>query len=487
MESTSSRLIQGTKYSLLSLIIVTLIISIQSIIVARILGPENLGIFTILTNMQGIVALLAVFGIPAATVKFVAEFNVKDKKILDNTISTSMFLISFLAIFISVIYFSSANLIALNLYHEPVLIPLIKISSITVLISSSSLILKSILQGFQKIELLSKLNILNSIISLIMVSYLVFNYGLIGAVIGVFIYTVISTSINLRYTYLIFKEKKVNFQFNINKKVTKKILNYGFPALLSSIVVIPAFWFANTILALKSGFGQVGLFGVAQNLANLLMFIPSAIAIPLIPIISELYTKNIIEMSSIISRIFRVVGLFLLPFAISIALFSKDIINIVYGQQFCGAWYILFFMAATIFLSAFDSIIGSVMLGTGKMWEAFGVNLFWMCCFIPLSYFFITNYGLNGLGYAYLISYLFFTVLITLYATKKLKIKFENLSSLIAISVASFTISFLILIKLDGGLFYATSIIFLIGLIVVEYLILTKEDRDLIYSNIRGF
>jgi O-antigen/teichoic acid export membrane protein len=486
LSSISSRLIRGTKYSFLSLVIVSLVATIQSIIVARLLGPRDLGIFTILNNLQSIVVLLATFGIPAATVKFVAEFNVTNRKMLKRVISTSFFLISFIAILISILYFLSAQFIALQIYHEQILITLIMISSVNVVISSIFSPLQAILQGLHKIELLSKLNILNSFISLPIIVFFVFKYGLIGVVVGALIYVVIRTVINFRFVYKVLKEKKVEFQSNIDKKIVKKMLNYGFPALLSGIVVVPVFWFANTILALKSGFGQVGLFGVARTLSNLLIFIPSAIAVPLVPLISELYATDPREMSNLVSRIFRLVGLFLLPFVLILGLYSRNIILIVYGQQFYDAWYVLYFMATTAFLISLSSIVGYAMLGTGKMWDALGVNLFWMIIFISVSYYLIPDYGLNGLGYTYLISYLLFTALIMLYGVKKLKIKFENLSPLIILSISSFIVGFFILINLKGLVFYFTSFVFLIGLICLEYVMLAKEDRKLICRNIRG-
>jgi len=486
LSNITSRLVRGTKYSFLSLVIVTLITSIQSIIVARLLGPENLGIFTILNNLQGTVALLATFGIPAATIKFVAEFNATDRTTLERAISTSFFLISPIAILISIIYFLSAKIIALRLYHEQILVALIMVSAITVVILSMFSPLQSILQGFHKIELFSRLNILNSFISLPIIIYFVFKYGLIGAVIGALITAVIKTAINFRFVYKVLKEKKVNFQFNIDQKIAKKMLNYGFPTLLSGIVVIPAFWFANTTLALKSGFGQVGLFGVAKTLSNFLMFIPSAIAVPLVPLISELHAIDPREMSNLVSRIFRLVGLFLLPLVLILGLYSRNIISIVYGDQFYDAWYILFFMAFTTFLIALGSIIGYVMLGIGKMWEAFAVNLFWMSVFIPSSYFLVLNYSLDGLGYAYLLSYILFTALVMIYGTKKLNIKFKNLEPLVIFSTSSFVLSFFILSYLSGILFYISSLVFLIGLICLEYATLVKEDKELLFKSIRG-
>jgi PST family polysaccharide transporter len=452
------------------------------------LGPENLGIYTILYNLQGIVVLLAVFGIPSATVKFVAEFNIKDREIVEKIISTSFFLVLVITFFVSFIYFSTANFIAIRLYSEPILIVLIMVSSVTVVFTSIFSLFQSILQGLHKIEILSKLNILNSFISFPIIVYLAYSYGLLGAVVGALTYAIIRMVINFGFTYKVLKEKKVKFQFNIDKKVAKKLLNYGLPAFLSIIVVMPAFWFANTILALKSGFGQVGLFGVAQSLSSLLMFIPSAIAIPLVPIISELHVVRPTEMSNIVSKIFKLIMLLLLPFTVTLCLFSKIIVSVIYGPAFYGAWHILFFMSIAVFLIAINSVIGNVLSGTGKMWEAFGINLIWMIFFVSSSYYFINIYGLIGLGFAYVLSYLIYNVVVYSYTQRKLHVKFKNkeIAGILLLASVAFLASYFILISMEGSIFYLSSIGVILFLVAIEHRLLTKEDKKTVVNLFKG-
>lgn len=486
MAPIADKLIKGTAYSLFAKISTKLILMVNSVLVARLLGPENLGIWAILSYLQGIAFMFAVVGVSSACVKFISEFASTDKKMTGEVITTSITLILLFATLTSIVYFLFSDYIAVGIYNNPLLATLIKISSFTVFIASLTSVFGGIIHGFQEIKLLSKVSIIKAVITLLVLLPLIYAFGLIGAIVGLLIAEFCYFVLIFKYALDITIKNKISIKLGLKRIVIKKSLNYGFPSLLGGLAVLPATLYVTSILALSEGFVQVGLFRVANTLSNYLMFIPLAMSLPLFPIISELHANNTNKISEVISTSFRFAALITLPVAVGLGLFSKIIIPTIYGEAFYDAWLILYFMSATMFLMTIGIILGNVFSGTGKMWQGFGVNFLWMIVFVGTSHYFVGLYGLIGLGYAYLISYIFHTVVQLTYFDKKLNIKFSGLKFLFSFALLAFLVSYIVLTTLDGFIYYLVSLALMMVFIICVYFILTKNERKIFYDYIKN-
>lgn len=481
----ASKLLTGAAYSFVALVSVKLIMLVNSIIVARFLGPTNLGIFSILIYLQGIVFMVAIFGIPGAIAKFTAEYEAKDKEGLEKVISTSFSLVLVLAIICASLFFVSSGFIANELYHTPILAILIMISAFTVTISAVVVSMSSLLQGFQRIKLLSKLDVVKALISLPIFLFLILRYGLVGAVLAGLAVAIISLILFSRYAHKVLQQRKVKLKPSIDRKIAKKISNYALPNFLADVVIMPALLFGVTILALKYSFGEVGLFRVANSLSNAVLFIPIAVGIPLFPMISSLQASDEKKIPIVFSKTFRIVGFITLPITVGLGLFSKIILPFIYGAAYYDAWHVLFFIATTTYIISLTRIGGEVLGGLGKMWQILGISVVWMVVFVSASYYFIGIYGLIGLGLALLLAQITY-ILIQLGYLSRLNLKIERLAHLSILGLVAFGTCYIILTTLNGIMFYVSATALILTIVSVEYLLLTKEDRALIYKNIKS-
>lgn len=469
------RLAKGTAYALLASILIKLMMIVQSIVVARLLGPSGLGIFSILGNLQSMASLLASLGIPFALTKFVASSKSNEEK--GNVFSASVILVLFLSFFSSLIYYFSSNYFS-ELYNEPILVSLISISAIIVIFNAFNEIGNSLLQGFQQITLLSKINVLKTPITIIFFITLIYFYGLVGAVIA----SLLSAILLIVIYFISLRATKNSLTFHIpDKKVYNKIMSYAIPSFLAGLVVLPAIWYSNTLLAVNVGFEEVGLFRISNTLSNLLLFIPAALSVPLFPLISELDVLDKKKLSRTMSDVNRIIILTVFPLAVILGLFSKYIIDVFYGYAYHEAWHPTFIMSITVFVMSIGIVQGNYLQGTGKVWEAFGLNLLWMSSFL-LSLNLLIGRGINGIAYAYLISYVFHVLTIIIYFRTKLNIQFINLGKLSLFAVSIFSISYFLLQNQTGYIFFIESLILIIIMIYIILLNLNIKEKELIIS-----
>ncbi|RQW80106.1 MAG: flippase [Methanothrix sp.] len=475
MKESTSRFIKGSVYSIYSNIVVILIMTLISIFTARHLGREIMGLYSILLSLQGIVTIFAMFGIPPAMAKLLSEYSQTRKDARDDLVLTAFALVLAFSIVFASIYSLSREIISVRFYNVPELSPMIQISSAIVVILSVSTLTNSALQGFQRFRLLSRLTIINSVISLPVSIYLIYSWGITGALVALLVNYMVSAINNISHLWKILKEEDIKIRLCFNRRVARELIGFGMPMVLSGLVVIPGVWFANTTLAIYSGLGDVGLFAIAYTISNMLLFIPNAIAIPLIPLVSEFSAKDKREMNNLSLNTFYLIGILALPGSIFTCIFARDIVSVVYGSQFYGSWMILCLMAIAIYLVSLCSVIGNIIIGLGKTWDSFILNALWFISFIIAAHYLIMAYGLSGVGYAYIASYLFFIIILQIYMKYKQHVVIKNFSLYLIVPLIILLISLFI----PNSIYYRVAY-FLIFLLIG--IVLSRKSR----ASLRG-
>src|SRR2546430_8284513 len=82
------RLVTGTAFSFVSMVIGQAFGLVTSIMYARILGPGNLGIFAIYTQIVAVAATFATLGMSTPITRFVAQIRVQDVQALGGFLGT---------------------------------------------------------------------------------------------------------------------------------------------------------------------------------------------------------------------------------------------------------------------------------------------------------------------------------------------------------------------------------------------------------------
>lgn len=481
MSEFRTKLVKYSTYSFAAMVVTTILALIRSIIVARLLNdPEPLGMLAILLNMSAMVGTFAIFSMPIAITKFVAEYNVKDKEVMNQIISNAFTLMLFFALCFSSVYFVFSDMIALKIYNEPIIGLLIKIHVIAIISETLIGLCSGLIRGFQRIKTLSWLAIINTSIGLPIAYFLILKFGLVGAVLSLAVTSLAYLIIISRITHQLINQEKVRIRFRINKEITKKLFKFTTPLFLSGFVLLPVYWFANTHLALIVGFDKVGLFKIGYNLYNIFLTLPGVLTIPLLPMISEIYGLNPEKASSTVPRILRMVMLIMLPMIIGVGVAAKFLISLLYGQVYVDAYLIAYLLVLTSFPISLSSIISVTLMAAEKTWTIFGFDIIWALFFIPSAYFLINMHGLTGIGIAYLVSAICFFIIEMSYLRKKFNIDMKLLRMPIIFGFFFGIMGFFV-INLDNVwhiLFY--DFILVTVLLLFEYFILNSKEKEMI-------
>jgi O-antigen/teichoic acid export membrane protein len=158
----------------------------------------------------------------------------------------------------------------------------------------------------------------------------------------------------------------------------------------------------------------MALFEAATQWKNTIAFLPGVLSAIVLPIISN-STINKFQFEKILNFNIKLNFYISLLISLFISLFSTLIMK-TFGMQFTNGANVLIILAVSTILSSVNSVIGQALAGKDRMWTGFFFNLIWGVVLMFFSFLFIKlNYGALGLAIAFLISYLFHSIIQFLY------------------------------------------------------------------------
>jgi len=138
IKKTGRRMAKYSAYIFFSTVLLKSIVLIQSIVVARLLGPEQLGMLSIVMSLGAIVSTVSGFGMVSAMVRIVPEYRLKDPQKVDSTLIAFFWISIMTTLPVLGLYVLLDPFISVALYIEPDLIYLIYLWIIGALLGTFS-------------------------------------------------------------------------------------------------------------------------------------------------------------------------------------------------------------------------------------------------------------------------------------------------------------------------------------------------------------
>mgnify|MGYP003881284103 CR=1 FL=1 len=299
-----------------------------TIILARYLGAEDLGLYRMSIVIFGIVTLFTTLGIPAAIVKYVAEDR-DDIDRISRFISSGIITVLILSLVLSIILYMMSKEIA-KIFEMPKLAELLKILSIVFPFASINQVMLGLLNGLREMKKYATSLIIQSVLMVIIAPILIFHFGVVGAVIG-FVSSTVLTSVFLiwicrRYFYFTFEEYK---------QIAKRLLKFGSQVFSANAIN----WINYRADMLMIGYfltaTHVGYYAVAVSLSRFFWIIPNAIQRVTYPVTSEYWVKNDhTRLQKMINMCIKISTCILLPLGLIIGFFAEVIIVTIFGDKF---------------------------------------------------------------------------------------------------------------------------------------------------------
>ena len=302
--------------------------------IARYLGPEQFGIFSYATAFVAIFAGIAKLGLDSIVIRELVNYPEK----ADVYLGTAFWLKVMGALIVWAII-ATTTLLSNN----------DQTTNIYILIIASGIIFQSfeVIDFYFQSQVLSKFVSICKITQLFISSalkiYLVFtNEDLLWFVLVSAIDQMV-LGINLYISYK--KQLLANFYNKFDSQILVKLLRESWPLMLSSLAITIYMRIDQIMIQNMLGTKEVGIFTAAVNIVSAFYFIPMLITSSLFPSIisskkisEELYYKRL---QLLFSTLTWIAILIYIPMII----FSDQLVNLLYGQNFKNAGQVIYIYA----------------------------------------------------------------------------------------------------------------------------------------------
>jgi O-antigen/teichoic acid export membrane protein len=488
---------KGSFHLLWGLVISTLISSIATILIARLLGSDLYGLYGIVLISPNLFGVFRDWGMNSAMVKYTAQFRSEDRESEVRSILLSGLIFELaLGIALSAISFALSGYLATNVFHRPQITSLIQIASITILATGITNAATATFTGIERMQLNSIMLICQSSLrTAIMITLVLLGLSTAGAVLGYTVALVLTGLIGLILVWTQFKglPKPNGIKLEI-KAYTKTMLSYSTPLSLSVIINSFQAQFYSFLLPIfyVTSNSAIGNYGIASTFVVLISFFSTPITTMLLPAFSKLNPQKDREaLQNVFQFSVKYAAFFVVPVTALVMCLAQPAISTLFGTTYPTAALFLTLLAIYYTFPAFGSLsTGNFLISQGKTTFLLYINLITAAIGLPMGYILIMNYGVVGLIVTSILAGIPTTIILSLYWVNKhygltidwrssAKILFSSAVAAITTHVVISTINLSSLIQLIIGL-----ILYLFVFITVTIFTRTLNKSD--FDNLRG-
>lgn len=359
------------------------------IICARLYSSEQVGLATTLISVMSLIASFSMLGLNVGLVRFLPSSKNKNALINSSLLITSVTAFIFSLIFLLGLHYFSPTLLFVrqNIFYVIGFIIFVIALSNNTIIDSLFLAYRSAKYTFIKNSIFSVMKLILPLILIPMAAY------------GIFLATGLAYAfVFVLSIFILMKTFKFDIQLKQNFEEIKKISKYSFGNYIAGFIGGLPPMILPIIIINKLGTKESAYFYITMMIANLIFIIPQATTQSFFA--EGSCNNEYIKMH--IVKALKVISLLLVPLVFITILFGNFIL-LAFGKNYSSEAFTLLkiFTLSSIFVSI-NCIFGTFLQLRNRIKELNNVVLFRSILILLLCSLFI-NYGLVGIGYAWLI------------------------------------------------------------------------------------
>jgi O-antigen/teichoic acid export membrane protein len=413
------------------------ILVISSIVIARLLGPADYGLYSLAIVVPSLLIGLIDFGITSAITRFSAKFKAENRNSdVERVIKAGLLAELTVGIGASIFCFLFSDSLAASIINRPEASFYIKVISSLILFQTLFNVLSSAFIGLDKMNSNSIMMIFRAVAKILLSPLLIIlGFGIFGALLGHILCYLVAVTLGLANLSFVLKRNRGDNGSSSN--ILKTMLTYGAPIYLSGFLGLFSTQYQTIIIAFFASNIEVGNFQVATLFSTgMALFTYPFTA--LFPAFSKLENQKE-QLNQFFRRSVKYTALIVVPIAVLIAVMSKDFVYTFFGSDYSLApTFIAFYILLNLYAGFGNVVFGYLFNGIGRTDIVLKSNIISLIVFLPLAPMLTSLYSVTGLIAALFVSGFCSLLYLLLTAVKKIHVSLD-LSSSIKIYVASAT------------------------------------------------
>lgn len=381
----STKIAYNTIIQIISKTVATVLGLVSVAIMTRYLGKIGFGEYTTIMTFLSFFGIVADLGLTLVTVQMISRPGVNENKIINNLFT--------LRFFSALIFLSLAPLTVLFFPYSP----LIKIGIALTTFSFLFTALNQILVGiFQKNLRMDKVSIAEVVSRIFLIVFIILaarsNFGLVGMLLATIISGAISFILHFYYA-----RRYVKIKFEFDKIIWKEILLKSWPLAITIFFNLIYLKADILILSIIKSQAEVGVYGAAYKVIDVLATLPFMFAGIILPILTFSWEgADKARFKSVLQKSFDFMIILAVPMVVGTQFLGDRIMTLVAGEEFSDSGpilRILILAAGIIFLSC---ILSHAIIAMDKQKKLIGIYIFTSLTSLLGYFIFIPKYSYFG-------------------------------------------------------------------------------------------
>lgn len=390
---------RGTLILFLGNLVSTAMVTVCIILVARLLGPEGYGIYTLALLVPGLVSLFVGFGVSSASTRFVAySLSTGDVARATSMTRTAVVFTLLFGVALSGLNYLLAPYVLVNLLHRSTLVQYQTISSVLVLGNALAQCATSALIGWGSMIQVSVFSVLQSATKLLLqVGLILGGFGVYGAVAGHVTSYMIQGLVGVAALYLVrlknWKSKAGHFLQDL-----KAMTRFGLPLFTGNIAQGIATQYSTLILAAFAANAVVGFYQAAINVTVPITVISTSVQNVLFRSFAELHGLEE-DISLAFAYAVRYTSLISTPITFFLLASAAPLFDLFYGSAYAPGVALLRLAAVSYLPVALGStVLPSFLGGVGRSKSVMAIYVAYAASLVVAATIFVAGLGLAGEG-----------------------------------------------------------------------------------------
>lgn len=353
--SQTKTIFKNSSFLAISAVISKLFSFLLFVIIARYLGPADLGKYAFAVSFTGMFIVLSEFGLGTLAVRDVSADKTLGPRYISN--------IAFLKFVLSGLALVVVSLLVLILGYPIETVKIVTLVGLAVFLPSAAGGMRWYFQAEQKLEYESILNITSSLLFLLLaMSALMLKGGILGVV---FSQAVVGVVI-LLLSWLVVQKRFVRFKFEFNLPLWKNLLKKAFPFALMAVCTSLYLNADTVLLSFFKGDTVVGWYNASNRLIQAGKLVPGIVMPAVFPALAACFKSSRKEFDGLIEKALVFMFFVALPLSLSITLLADKIVFLLYGKEFAPAILSLRILSWGMFGMFFSSILGYTLISANR-------------------------------------------------------------------------------------------------------------------------
>jgi len=347
----------------------TLLLAVNSIVVGRILGPSNLGLYTVALIVPPFLFTAIRLGLDSAATRYGARLKSegKEEEAVSFVFTMTLFGV-IIATVSSLVFVGLSGWIATSVVDRPQLgAVIIPIAMVSVLGQAAYFITDLGMTGLGRFDRAGLVQALQGMIKLVVsLGLILLGFGVAGAVAGYTASFFVSGLLGAAYIAWLARGRLPK-----GMKVSIGVgVRYGFPIYLSTLASGVAGPIITTLLALTVSNSQIGGYTAAGTFTSLIALFTYPISTALFPLFSKRVDDHR-ALADTYQTSVRYTALLVVPVTAFIIAFSGPMIVTVFGRAYAfGTPYLALFAASSLLAGVGSLAWNSLLNGIGRTRDA---------------------------------------------------------------------------------------------------------------------